>query len=440
MGTAAAAAAEAAEPYSEPMVVQQLSVILECARDAEGEPTTYGLLIRRVAGRQAIVVESVDAHSPNFSRLLKGDEILSVQGVAVAGDYAQFIAVLQANKGSAIPLELAREMTASAAAALAAPAPAASPASPGKLMDFRRVSASPEVLGTTPPRDERPTLQQPTPLRLAATPVPHLSISTSRLFDRDSPNYNPSRTSSRHAASSPTISSPPGTNANPASASRLSTTNRRFSCGSEANSAYSAYSAAAYAAADAAASRKPGVPDAISLHLPRGVPTPSFLRQVPESARTAATYPTRLFDRESRRVDGARTSRDKMIAMHFPNPTATSPTHYDGPKRAVHEYPVLKTGRWVESNSTFQMSLHPDEPAKAGGMFTVDYCRPRAPSPAPPSRKHADTLEVSKMSLEQLEEQGAVVVECLTPRASTPIKKGGAVAAAAFFEQFAKQQ
>jgi hypothetical protein len=44
------------------------------------------------------------------------------------------------------------------------------------------------------------------------------------------------------------------------------------------------------------------------------------------------------------------------------------------------------------------------------------------------------------MSLEQLEEQGAVVVECLTPRASTPIKKGGAVAAAAFFEQFAKQQ
>jgi hypothetical protein len=62
----APSAAAAAEPYSEPMVVQQVSVILECARDAEGEPTTYGLLIRRVAGRQAIVVESVDAHSPNL--------------------------------------------------------------------------------------------------------------------------------------------------------------------------------------------------------------------------------------------------------------------------------------------------------------------------------------------------------------------------------------
>ena len=111
------------------MVVQQLSVILECARDAEGKPTTYGLLIRRVAGRQAIVVESVDVQSPNFSRLLKGDEILSVQGVSIEGDYAQFIAVLQANKGSAITLELARGMSESAAAALAASAPALSPAS-----------------------------------------------------------------------------------------------------------------------------------------------------------------------------------------------------------------------------------------------------------------------------------------------------------------------
>ena len=47
----APSAAAAAEPYSEPMVVQQLSVILECARDAEGEPTTYGfdvsLAVRR---------------------------------------------------------------------------------------------------------------------------------------------------------------------------------------------------------------------------------------------------------------------------------------------------------------------------------------------------------------------------------------------------------
>jgi hypothetical protein len=85
--------------------------VLECAKDDEGLPTTFGIMLERVENGTSmplVLVNSVAADSLNFGRLERGDELIAIGGVRVQGDYAAVVEQLTKNNAHPVAVEIVR--------------------------------------------------------------------------------------------------------------------------------------------------------------------------------------------------------------------------------------------------------------------------------------------------------------------------------------------
>jgi len=68
-----------------------MQVVLRCAKDVEGKPTTYGLTLeRRVESGTnvtSVLIKGLDVGSANEGVLQRGDELIAIGGVRVQGNY-----------------------------------------------------------------------------------------------------------------------------------------------------------------------------------------------------------------------------------------------------------------------------------------------------------------------------------------------------------------
>ncbi|KOO33228.1 hypothetical protein Ctob_008918 [Chrysochromulina tobinii] len=82
-----------------------------CAKDDEGLPTTFGIMLERVENGTSmplVLVNSVAADSLNIGRLERGDELISIGGVRVQGDYAAVVEQLTKNNAHPVAVEIVR--------------------------------------------------------------------------------------------------------------------------------------------------------------------------------------------------------------------------------------------------------------------------------------------------------------------------------------------
>ena len=90
---------------------ESLQVMLECARDGKGVPTTFGITLGRVEDAirgPSVLIKSVAADSLNLGRLVRGDELIAIGGVRVQGDYVSAIEQLTKGKTHPVVAEILR--------------------------------------------------------------------------------------------------------------------------------------------------------------------------------------------------------------------------------------------------------------------------------------------------------------------------------------------
>ena len=91
---------------------ESLQVMLECARDGNGVPTTFGITLGRVedvSRGPSVLIKSVAADSLNLGRLERGDELIAIGGVRVQGDYVSAIEQLTKSKAHPVVAEILRQ-------------------------------------------------------------------------------------------------------------------------------------------------------------------------------------------------------------------------------------------------------------------------------------------------------------------------------------------
>ena len=111
-------------------VLNSMQVVLRCAKDVEGKPTTYGLTLeRRVESGTnvtSVLIKGLDVGSANEGVLQRGDELIAIGGVRVQGNYEAVIQQLTKYKpADGVDAEIVRKPYVPIAAPLAAAAPRA---------------------------------------------------------------------------------------------------------------------------------------------------------------------------------------------------------------------------------------------------------------------------------------------------------------------------
>ena len=89
----------------------RMHVVLECAKDEKGLPTTFGVMLGRVENGTSmplVLVNSVAADSLNLGRLERGDELITIGGVRVQGNYAAVVEQLTKNNAHPVAVEIVR--------------------------------------------------------------------------------------------------------------------------------------------------------------------------------------------------------------------------------------------------------------------------------------------------------------------------------------------
>jgi len=362
------------QSLSSPAEPVTLQVMLECGH-VGSQPASFGVALRLVQknGCNVIMFDSVHTDSPNYGRVRVGDELASIKGIAVEPDYDAVLARLSALKEQGpIACEIVRQSIGDAA------------------------PLSPTILQLLPPDWAKSALESPPPaFTKAAANVPLLSISTTRLFDRDSSLTRANTVSGRVGVPSP--------HSVPSRLGLASTTNRHFTKDSPA---------------------KPGFSP------------PTYYRAPPASARPAAISTGRLFERPT---------SSALPALNF-GPPAYLPTYYRSPDGAANEGRAVRTGAWAASSSYIDGAV---QPTRYGGMFTYDVRSFQGKTGTTLNNEKQTTTDGKVggpdaepppdiQSLEKYEVAAGVNEVCLTPRGTTPIKKNSCVAKAAFFEQFSK--
>jgi len=117
-----------------------MQVVLRCAKDVEGKPTTYGLTLeRRVESGTnvtSVLIKGLDVGSTNEGVLQRGDELIAIGGVRVQGNYNAVIEQLTKYKpADGVDAEIVRKPYVPIAAPLAASAEPSSAAAPRAAAD-----------------------------------------------------------------------------------------------------------------------------------------------------------------------------------------------------------------------------------------------------------------------------------------------------------------
>ena len=116
-------------------VLNIMQVVLRCAKNTKGKPTTFGLTLeRRIesgTNMTSVLIKGVDADSANVGVLQRGDELIAIGGVRVQGNYASVIELLTKYKpADGVDVEIVRKPyvpIAAPSAAAAEPLAAAAP-------------------------------------------------------------------------------------------------------------------------------------------------------------------------------------------------------------------------------------------------------------------------------------------------------------------------
>ena len=103
-----------------------MHVVLRCAKNTKGKPTTFGLTLeRRVESGTnvtSVLIKGLDVGSANEGVLQRGDELIAIGGVRVQGNYEAVIQQLTKYKpADGVDAEIVRKPYVPIAAPLAAP-------------------------------------------------------------------------------------------------------------------------------------------------------------------------------------------------------------------------------------------------------------------------------------------------------------------------------
>ena len=95
-------------------VLNIIQVVLRCAKNAEGKPSTFGLTLERriESGTNvtSVLIKGVDADSANVGVLQRGDELIAIGGVRVQGNYVSVIELLTKYKSEdGVDVEIVRQ-------------------------------------------------------------------------------------------------------------------------------------------------------------------------------------------------------------------------------------------------------------------------------------------------------------------------------------------
>ena len=95
-------------------VLNIIQVVLRCAKNAEGKPSTFGLTLERriESGTNvtSVLIKGVDADSANVGVLQRGDELIAIGGVRVQGNYVSVIELLTNYKSEdGVDVEIVRQ-------------------------------------------------------------------------------------------------------------------------------------------------------------------------------------------------------------------------------------------------------------------------------------------------------------------------------------------
>jgi hypothetical protein len=132
-------------------VLNIMQVVLRCAKNTKGKPTTFGLTLeRRIesgTNMTAVLIKGVDADSANVGVLQRGDELIAIGGVRVQGNYASVIELLTKHKpADGVDVEIVRKpyvpIAAPSAAAAEPSAAAAEPLAAAAPRFRRRIRAA----------------------------------------------------------------------------------------------------------------------------------------------------------------------------------------------------------------------------------------------------------------------------------------------------------
>jgi hypothetical protein len=132
-------------------VLNIMQVVLRCAKNTKGKPTTFGLTLeRRIesgTNMTSVLIKGVDADSANVGVLQRGDELIAIGGVRVQGNYASVIELLTKYKpADGVDVEIVRKpyvpIAAPSAAAAEPSAAAAEPLAAAAPRFRRRIRAA----------------------------------------------------------------------------------------------------------------------------------------------------------------------------------------------------------------------------------------------------------------------------------------------------------
>jgi len=132
-------------------VLNIMHVVLRCAKNTKGKPTTFGLTLeRRIesgTNMTSVLIKAVDADSANVGVLQRGDELIAIGGVRVQGNYASVIELLTKYKpADGVDVEIVRKpyvpIAAPSAAAAEPSAAAAEPLAAAAPRFRRRIRAA----------------------------------------------------------------------------------------------------------------------------------------------------------------------------------------------------------------------------------------------------------------------------------------------------------
>ena len=132
-------------------VINIMQVVLRCAKNPKGKPTTFGLTLeRRIesgTNMTSVLIKGVDADSANVGVLQRGDELIAIGGVRVQGNYASVIELLTKYKpADGVDVEIVRKpyvpIAAPSAAAAEPSAAAAEPLAAAAPRFRRRIRAA----------------------------------------------------------------------------------------------------------------------------------------------------------------------------------------------------------------------------------------------------------------------------------------------------------